>query len=259
MLKPRDIANKSFERASRGYKFEDVDIFMQEITVSYTELYETNQQLEQQLEVLAEKIEEYRESEDSLRSVLLGAQKLGDNIVRESRAKAEILTQEANAKAEAVTREATARAEAILTAALEKSKDVLAENERRIAEEEAQLETLKKAVADFKEEMLNLYRKHFELIAEIPDYEGEEAEAVQEEPAAESFTPDEIVEEAPAEAAEADVEVEVSAEDEEVFDIFKSVEEDVPEEEQMDFDSVAKEYDFSGLKFQFTDEIDKRK
>jgi len=27
----------------------------------------------------------------------------------------------------------------------------------------------------------------------------------------------------------------------------------------MDFDSVAKEYDFSGLKFQFTDEIDKRK
>jgi len=258
MLKPRDIANKSFERASRGYKFEDVDIFMQEITVSYTELYETNQQLEQQLEVLAEKIEEYRESEDSLRSVLLGAQKLGDNIVRESRAKAEILTQEANAKAEAVTREATARAEAILTAALEKSKDVLAENERRIAEEEAQLVTLKKAVADFKEEMLNLYRKHFELIAEIPDYEGEEEQEVQEEAVAEGFTPDETAAE---EAVVEEAAEEVSAEDEEVFDIFKAPEQEAlaAEEEKMDFDIVAKEYDFSGLKFQFTDEIDKRK
>ena len=243
MLKPRDIANKSFERASRGYKFEDVDIFMSEITVAYTELYETNQQLEQQLEVLAEKIEEYRESEDSLRSVLLGAQKLGDSIVRESRAKAEVLTQEANAKAEA-----------IVAAAIEKSKGILIDNENRIAKEQAELDSLRRDVAAFKQDLLSLYRRHFELIAEIPDYEGDE-ELEEKEVPAESFAPD--VEEP------AKVMVEEAAEVEEVpvFAVSDEAEQQEPSEEaaEMDFDSVAKEYDFSGLKFQFTDEIDKRK
>ncbi|MBE6883528.1 MAG: DivIVA domain-containing protein [Ruminococcaceae bacterium] len=243
MLKPRDIANKSFERASRGYKFEDVDIFMSEITVAYTELYETNQQLEQQLEVLAEKIEEYRESEDSLRSVLLGAQKLGDSIVRESRAKAEVLTQEANAKAEA-----------IVAAAIEKSKGILIDNENRIAKEQAELDSLRRDVAAFKQDLLSLYRRHFELIAEIPDYEGDE-ELEEKEVPAESFAPD--VEEP------AKVMVEEAAEVEEApaFAVSDEAEKQEPSEEtaEMDFDSVAKEYDFSGLKFQFTDEIDKRK
>ncbi len=242
MLKPRDIANKSFEKASRGYKFEDVDVFMSEVTMSYTKLYETNQQLEQQLEVLAEKIEEYRESEDSLRSVLLGAQKLGDNIVRESRAKAEVMLQEANAKAEA-----------IVAKAIDNSKDVLLENEAKIAREKAELDSLRRGVAEFKNDLLSLYRRHFELIAEIPDYEGgeeEKTDTLQSEP--------EQPEEAPAAA-----QPEQPAPRQSGFRVEMDDEPEPPaapeKKDDVDFESVAKEYSFSGLNFQFTDEIDKKK
>ncbi len=249
MLKPRDIANKSFEKASRGYKFEDVDVFMSEVTMSYTKLYETNQQLEQQLEVLAEKIEEYRESEDSLRSVLLGAQKLGDNIVRESRAKAEVILQEANA-----------RSEAIVAKAIDKSKDVLLENEAKIAREKSELDSLRRDVAEFKKDLLSLYRRHFELIAEIPGYEGEAAG--ENEKPDEQVQPEQEKTEAPSEEALPAPEPQpersgfrVEADDE--------TEDNAPQEPEKkydtDFESVAKEYNFSGLKFQFTDEIDKKK
>ena len=246
MLKPRDIANKSFEKASRGYKFEDVDVFMSEVTMSYTKLYETNQQLEQQLEVLAEKIEEYRESEDSLRSVLLGAQKLGDNIVRESRAKAEVMIQEAIAKAEA-----------IVAKAIDKSKDVLLENEAKIAREQSELDSLKRDVAEFKKDLLSLYRRHFELISEMPDYDGDEEEQPEAETAAapETVEPEPEPEEAPA-AAEPErtgFRVEEDEESEETGA------QEPEKKEDLDFESVAKEYNFSGLKFQFTDEIDRKK
>ena len=245
MLKPRDIANKSFEKASRGYKFEDVDVFMSEVTMSYTKLYETNQQLEQQLEVLAEKIEEYRESEDSLRSVLLGAQKLGDNIVRESRAKAEVMIQEANAKAEA-----------IVAKAIDKSKDVLLENEAKIAREQSELDSLKRDVAEFKKDLLSLYRRHFELISEMPDYDGDDEEQPEPETAAapETVEPEQEPEEAPAaEPERTGFRVEEDEESEETGA------QEPEKKEDLDFESVAKEYNFSGLKFQFTDEIDRKK
>ena len=251
MLKPRDIANKSFEKANRGYKFEDVDIFMSEVTMSYTELYETNQQLEQQLEVLAEKIEEYRESEDSLRSVLLGAQKLGDNIVRESRAKAEVTIREANAKA----------AE-IIAGANTQSMEVLRENEKKIAFEQSQLDELKRDVTNFKKELAELYRMHLEMIDEMPEYEeavaaAAEAEAEPEpEPAEVAEQPAAEPEPVEASAEETGFRVEIPDDEPEA-----PVEEPEPadEEDESDYDSVAKEYDFSGLKFQFTDEIDKKK
>ena len=92
MLTPSDISNKKFEKGAFGYKPEEVDAFLAEIIGAYNEMYQEKCAAEEKMLVLAEKLEEYRANEDSLKTVLLGAQKLGENIVRDSKAKAEVAT-----------------------------------------------------------------------------------------------------------------------------------------------------------------------
>ena len=95
MLTPNDISSKKFEKSAFCYKPEDVDNFLSEVLNSYSAVYAEKEAAEEKLEVLAEKLEEYRSNEDSLRTVLMGAQKLGENIVRDSKAKAEVIISEA--------------------------------------------------------------------------------------------------------------------------------------------------------------------
>lgn len=177
MLTPSDISNKKFEKGAFGYKPEEVDAFLAEIVGSYAEIYKEKNAAEEKMLVLAEKLEEYRANEDSLKTVLLGAQKLGENIVRDSKAKAEV----------------------ILADAENQVKQVFAESESKIIKEKETLVTLQKETADFKKQLLAMYRQHLELISLMPENNeekpaSEEAEPVVEE-VAEEITAEEPVEE----------------------------------------------------------------
>jgi cell division initiation protein len=103
MLNSSEIANKTFNKTfGMGYRVDDVDQYLQHLSYGVGELLEVNSELEKKLEVLADKLNEYREDEESLRSAVLGAQKLGDSIIRESKTKAEIVMRDATIKAEAM-------------------------------------------------------------------------------------------------------------------------------------------------------------
>ena len=160
MLTPSDISNKKFEKAAFGYKAEEVDAFIAEIIESYAEMYKEKTAAEEKMLVLAEKLEEYRANEDSLKTVLLGAQKLGENIVRDSKAKAEV----------------------ILADAENQVKQVFAESESKIIKEKETLVTLQKETADFKKQLLAMYRQHLELISLMPESNEEKSAAEEAEP-----------------------------------------------------------------------------
>ncbi|MBQ8788841.1 MAG: DivIVA domain-containing protein [Oscillospiraceae bacterium] len=178
MLTPSDISNKKFEKAAFGYRPEEVDAFLSEIIGFYNEMYQEKNAAEEKLLVLADKLEEYRANEDSLKTVLLGAQKLGENIVRDSKAKAEVLLADAENQV----------------------KQVFAESESKIIKEKETLATLQKETAEFKKQLLAMYRQHLELISLMPESneekvseETEEAtEETVEEITAEEFTEEEI-------------------------------------------------------------------
>ena len=176
MLTPNDISSKKFEKSAFGYKPEEVDNFLTEILNSYSVIYAEKEAAEEKLEVLAEKLEEYRSNEDSLRTVLMGAQKLGENIVRDSKAKAEVIVSEAENQV----------------------KQVFAESESKIIKEKETLEILKKETAEFKKHLLAMYRQHLELISLMPENNEEKpSEEVVEEPAEEisaedTFEPEDI-------------------------------------------------------------------
>ena len=153
MLTPNDISNKRFEKSAFGYKPEEVDSFLSEVINSYEAAFAAKEAAEAKLEVLAEKLEEYRSNEDSLKTVLMGAQKLGDNIVRDSKAKAEVIISDAENQV----------------------KQVFAESEAKIIKEKETLISLQKGTADFKKRLLAMYRQHLELISLMPESNEEKA------------------------------------------------------------------------------------
>jgi len=177
VLTPNDISSKKFEKSAFGYKPEDVDNFLSEVLNSYSAVYAEKEAAEEKLEVLAEKLEEYRSNEDSLRTVLMGAQKLGENIVRDSKAKAEVIISEAENQV----------------------KQVFAESESKIIKEKETLVTLQKETAEFKKHLLAMYRQHLELISLMPENSEEKPseetvpeEASEEIPAEETFETEDI-------------------------------------------------------------------
>ncbi|MBQ2061111.1 MAG: DivIVA domain-containing protein [Oscillospiraceae bacterium] len=95
MLTPQEVSTKAFPKssfASSGYQMAAVDEFLDTLTEDYTSLYKENAALKSKLKVLAEKIEEYRATEDAMRSTLLTAQRMASKLVEEAEAeKAQIL------------------------------------------------------------------------------------------------------------------------------------------------------------------------
>ena len=101
MLTPQEVSEHAFAKASfGGYNMAMVDEFLDLLTVDYTSLYNENAVLKSKMKVLADKVEEYRSTEESMRKALLTAQRLADDMVREAEAKKASLLQEAEADAQ---------------------------------------------------------------------------------------------------------------------------------------------------------------
>lgn len=149
-MTPADIANKRFEKGVTGYKVDDVNSYLEKVSFFVEDILGERDDLVQKLEVLAEKIEEYREDEDSLRAAIIGAQKLGDSVIKESKHKAEMIVAEARKEAENIRSSANARIEA----------------------ETFALNKMKVEVTRFKNQILNLYKQQMELINALPEVKG---------------------------------------------------------------------------------------
>ncbi|MBQ9459769.1 MAG: DivIVA domain-containing protein, partial [Oscillospiraceae bacterium] len=102
MLTPQEVAEHAFAKSAfGGYNMTMVDEFLDELTDDYTALYKENAALKAKLKTLAEKVEEYRATEDSMRSALLAAQKMASNMVSEAEEKKETLLADAEMEARA--------------------------------------------------------------------------------------------------------------------------------------------------------------
>lgn len=158
MITPKEVSEKVFDKTfGVGYRIDDVNSYLSHVAGEIKNLLDINADLEKKIEVLADKLTEYREDEESLRTAILGAQKLGDSVIRESKTKAEIITRDATCKAEAMVNNAR----------------------RQIEREQENLIRTQREVAGFKNRLLDMYKSHIELISAIPgDIEEEDAAAL---------------------------------------------------------------------------------
>lgn len=185
------LAHPQFSKGISGYKAEEVDSYIEKILGTVKDLQEQNEVLEEKIAVLAESLQKYRDDEDSLREALLGAQKMGDNIIKNANNKAEITMREASVKAAHIVEEA----------------------HKKVEDEKDELLRVQTAAAEFKSKLIELYREHIELVTKIPVTDtAEPAQVSAEEPAAEpEASAQEPAEPTPAETVEPDEAVEQAA------------------------------------------------
>lgn len=106
MITPADIQSKEFDKAVRGYKEEDVDVFLDELTNDYEAVLKENEDLKAKIVELGNRIEEYRSQESTILSTLQSAKDLMNDISVSAEKRAEILLKNAQLDAELAQRQA---------------------------------------------------------------------------------------------------------------------------------------------------------
>ena len=97
MYTPQQLDEISFARARfNGYDIDSVDEVLVPLIEDYTTLYKENALLKSKMRVLVEKLEEYRNGEASMRDAMIGAQKPGDQMARDTEAKCAQMLNDAN-------------------------------------------------------------------------------------------------------------------------------------------------------------------
>ncbi len=106
MITPLDIQTKEFSKSVRGYKEEEVDAFLDMVTVDFERLIAENNSLKGELARLKADVEKYRGSEGAVLETLEAAKALMGDISASAEKRAAILLKNAELDAELITREA---------------------------------------------------------------------------------------------------------------------------------------------------------
>ncbi len=171
MIKARDINSQRFEKAAFGYKQEDVDAFLAEIAADYAQLEKENEDINAKLQVLADRVREYRKDEEAVKDALLFAQKEGHRVVTEASEKAEEMLRNAKLESDKMVNDATVD-----------TKKAIDDVRDELKREQKNLTYLQKQVSAFKKNLFDLYKSHLEMISSLPqsDEEDEYEDAVTE-------------------------------------------------------------------------------
>lgn len=99
MFTPLDIENKKFQKQMmNGYNVDEVDDFLDELTIEYEKLYKENAELRSAVENSQKDLEQYKSIEKTLQNTLLMAQKSADDIKKVAEQEAEQIVKNAQDK-----------------------------------------------------------------------------------------------------------------------------------------------------------------
>ena len=180
MLTPQDVRTVQFEKNLRGYRTEDVDRFLDKVE---EQLEQNDQQAEQLRKQIAEltaenqrlhrELQSFEEDGEVLKSALINAQRMGENVIREANQKADDIIHRANLRGDDIIHDANE----LLQKAGDRADEIVSEaNDKRLAQER-EYERVRLEVTRFKSEVLKLYRNHVESLSNLPEYHPEDAAA----------------------------------------------------------------------------------
>ena len=125
MFTPQEVSEKVFPKASfgsGGYSMSSVDEFLDALTEDYTAIFKENVTLKAKLKVLAEKVEEYRSTEEAMRQALLTAQKMASKLVQEAQSEKEEILAKARVEAQEEIHRLDAERQAIINRYMNQTK-----------------------------------------------------------------------------------------------------------------------------------------
>lgn len=262
MLKSEQIANAQFTLIGKGaYRAEEVDAFLNNVAASYQDSLKQNDELMRKIGILAERIEQYREEEDSIKSALINAERMAKTIRKEAEdekaatvksaqdeastiienarqsakdfvAKTKVTIaaylEKANKEAAAIVNAANAQAEEKVAAAEAQSAEIIGNSEEKLAFFTKKSNALQEQIAAYKAAMNDACRSGLAALDTLPedkDFEIDEEALLAEIKAAAA---------APAVDADADIAEEETSEED-----FKEVA-DVSDEDEI-FENILAE------------------
>ena len=101
MITPLDIENKRFSKQMvNGYSVEEVDDFLDELTVDYTKNYKEVNELRAKVDELNKSLVQYKTIESTLQNTLVMAQTTAEEVKNVAKQKADQIVDEAKANAQ---------------------------------------------------------------------------------------------------------------------------------------------------------------
>lgn len=187
----KEILEAEFEKAGlRGYRADQVDALLQSIASFVDKQSAEIKDLTYKVQILADKIEEYKKEEENITDALLGAQKMGSSILHEAKAKAESLDRQSKTASQELLTTAKVKSESMIDEAKNTSEQMLAQakikiekitreslmkaneeisNARKASEKEQRLlEAMKLEVSNFRSMILKQYKEHLDLLSNLP-------------------------------------------------------------------------------------------
>ena len=100
MITPLDIENKKFSKQMmNGYSVEEVDDFLDQLTVDYEKMYKEASENKRRIEELEKSVEHYKTIEGTLQNTLVMAQSAADEVKNIAKQQAEQIVKEAEGSA----------------------------------------------------------------------------------------------------------------------------------------------------------------
>ncbi len=100
MLTPLDIENKKFTRTLKGYNVDEVDDFLDQLTLEYEKLYKENAEFKSKFDDQQKEIERYKTVERTLQNTLVMAQTTAEDIKTMAQKQADQIINEAKLEAQ---------------------------------------------------------------------------------------------------------------------------------------------------------------
>lgn len=166
MMTPQEVANCTFAKSMMGgYNMASVDDFLDKLTEDYTALFKENAALKAKLKVTVDKMTEYRESEDAIRTTLLTAQKMATALVSEAEQKRDAMiadtSRAAKARLEEIKREVAQEEQRLV--------DVRSRVDRELEAERKRLAAGQEKLRSFIRDVSNVCNEQLAMLELLPD------------------------------------------------------------------------------------------
>ena len=147
LLTVDDIKNASFRRANfGGYKPEDVDAFIDDVQISFEQLIAEKEELLSRVKDLSAKVDKFYEEDNSIKSVILNAQKIAEKTLDDAKSKTSDM----------------------INSAAEKSEKMINEAKKKVSINAEISEKLKEESSKLRKKLEEIYEKHMKIIRDIP-------------------------------------------------------------------------------------------
>jgi len=155
-ITPLEIRQKTFEKVFRGYEKDEVNAYLQSLSMEWERLLDENKELYLKIETLETESTKLRELESSLFKTLKTAEDTGATLIEQAKKETDLQIKESTLKAEEILTEARNKAKNLVENAEDRKKQILEEMIGKVKS----MESLFNQMTDLREKVVDQVKSY---------------------------------------------------------------------------------------------------